>query len=313
MRVLITGAAGFVGGYCIDHFRDVLGWDVYATKLKNESISSGCHVTNLDLLDRESIESALKCSRPDYILHLAAQSSVALSWKDPALTADINIKGTINLLEETRRLDTPPKILLVGSSEEYGWLPEGISVVGEDTAPNPGNIYAVSKAAQNMIGNVYARAYNMNICMTRAFNHIGRGQSPVFAASDFCRQAARIEKGLQEPVIRVGNLAAKRDFTDVRDVAAAYARVLEDGKSGKTYNVGSGKAIAISEILEKIINLTNAQIRVEKDPGKMRPLDVPVVEADITAITNDTGWRAERRLDDTLKEMIDYWRETEGE
>ena len=214
MRILITGAAGFVGKYCIKHFRDNLKWEVFATKLPHEKIAENCSVTDLDLLDKNSVLKALEWSKPDYILHLAAQSSVAVSWKNPQITADINIKGTLNLLDSIRELELKPRIILVGSSEEYGYLPKGVSRVDENTPLHPGNIYAVTKAAQGMIGSVYARAYNLDIMMTRAFNHIGPEQTEIFVASDFCRQTALIEAGKQSPVINVGNLEACRDLVN---------------------------------------------------------------------------------------------------
>ncbi len=309
MRILITGAAGFVGKYCIKHFRDNLKWEVFATKLPHEKIAENCSVTDLDLLDKNSALKAIEWSKPDYILHLAAQSSVAVSWKNPQITADINIKGTLNLLDSIRELELKPRIILVGSSEEYGYLPKGVSKVDENTPLHPGNIYAVTKAAQGMIGSVYARAYNLDIMMTRAFNHIGPEQTEIFVASDFCRQTALIEAGKQPSVINVGNLEACRDFTDVRDVVCAYGELLQKGKSGVTYNIGSGKAVSIRSLLDMILSMSQSKIEVKTDKSRLRPLDMPVVEADISLLKKDTGWERKYDLKTTLSEMLDWWRE----
>ena len=250
----------------------------------------------------------LNTHRPDHIYHLAAQSSVPLSWKNPNLTVDINIKGTINLLDAVRELDYKPRVLLIGSGEEYGRIRPDENPVNEDNKLRPGNIYAVTKATQNMIGELYAAAYGMDIVMVRAFNHIGPKQAPIFVVADFCRQVAEIEFGKQEPVIGVGNLSAKRDFTDVRDVVRAYEMLMENAKSGQIYNVGSGSAVEIRDILDIILRMSDKKIEVVIDENKLRPVDVPVIEADIRKITEDIGWKKEITLEQTIKETLDYWR-----
>ena len=247
--------------------------------------------------------------RPDYIFHLAAQSSVGIAWKNPTLTIDINIKGSVNVMDAVRELYYKPRILLIGSGEEYGYIQEGEIPIGEENRLRPGNIYAATKACQNMIGSIYAQAYDMEIMMVRAFNHIGPEQSPTFVVSDFCRQVAEIEKGQREPVIYVGNLNAQRDFTDVRDVVEAYSLLAEYGLPGETYNVGRGKAVSIEEILEMVISLSDEEIKVEIDRNKLRPVDVPVIEADISKINRLTGWKPKIPLAQTVKETLDYWRE----
>lgn len=172
----------------------------------------------------------------------------------------------------------------------------------------PGNIYAATKACQNMIGNIYAKAYDMDIMMVRAFNHIGPTQAPMFVVADFCRQVAEIEKGLREPVMYVGNLSAERDFTDVRDVVRAYALLVQKGKAGETYNVGSGHAVSIQEILDLILSLSGSEIRVEVDSNKLRPVDVPIIEADTGKLKAATGWEQTIPLRQTIEETLDYWR-----
>lgn len=313
MKALIIGAGGFVGGYLISELCSG-EWEVCATKLPHERISifSGREVSystaDLDILDENAIREVLNSYKPDCIFHLAAQSSVALSWKKPALTADINIKGCINLLEAVRTAELSPRILFIGSSEEYGYAANRPEPVDETVRPEPANIYAITKLTQNMIGELYCKAYGMDIISVRAFNHIGPGQLPQFVVADFCKQAAEISLGRREPVIYVGNLSAKRDFTDVRDIVRAYAMLSEKGKSGETYNVGSGRAVTIQSVLLKIIELSGAEIRVETDKERFRPVDVPFIEADVTKLKKDTGWEPKIGLTTALSSIIEYWR-----
>ena len=309
MKALIIGAAGFVGKYLIDHLRDDRGWSVSASKLPFEQLDArDTDIFDLDILDREAVTALLHKVQPDYIFHLAAQSSVALSWKQPGLTVDVNIKGTVNILEAIRVLDKKPRILLIGSGEEYGHiLPEDIPV-SEETPLRPGNIYAVTKACQGMLGKIYADAYNLDIVSVRAFNHIGPGQASSFVVSDFCRQVAEIEAGKQEPVIRVGNLSAQRDFTDVRDVVRAYGLLIEHGLSGEVYNVGSGKAVKIKDILDMILEQSSADISTEIDKSKFRPVDITVIQVDTKKIKERTGWIAQIDIRQTSAETLDFWR-----
>ena len=309
-KALIIGAAGFVGGYLLRHLKEERGCEVVVTKLPGEILDApGAKVCELNILDKESIIELLFAERPDEIYHLAAQSSVSVAWKNPQLTVDVNVKGAVNLLEALRELYFKPRVLLVGSGEEYGHIRPGCTPICEDTLLDPGNIYAATKACQNMLGRIYAEAYDLELIMVRAFNHIGPGQSPIFVVSDFCKQAVEIEKGLREPIMRVGNLSAMRDFTDVRDVVRAYALLTEHGIAGQTYNVGSGHAVEIRHILETIINCCDAEIKVETDPAKIRPVDVPVIEADITKLREATGWEPQIPLERTIDEVLTYWRE----
>lgn len=311
-KALIIGAGGFVGNYLIDHLQQDCKWSIVATKLKHETINrTDIKIYDLNILEKDSIIDLLTSEKPDYIFHLAAQSSVAVSWKNPSLTIDINIKGSVNVLDAIREIqDYQPRILLIGSGEEYGHILPEETPIKETNTLRPGNIYAATKACQNMIGKIYADGYGMDIMMVRAFNHIGPNQSPQFVVADFCKQVAEIEKGLTPPIIYVGNLSAKRDFTDVRDVVKAYSLIIEKGVRGKTYNVGSGKAISIAEILNKILSLSNTKIEVKTDENKLRPVDVPVIEADISEITNNLGWKPEVALTTTLIQTLNYWRES---
>lgn len=309
MKALVVGGGGFVGPYLVKHLKEEQGMEVYVTKTEKETLDMDCSgIYNLDILELNQVAELLNKIRPDYIFHLAAQSSVAYSWKNPGLTIDVNIKGCVNLLDGVRALDYKPRVLLIGSGEEYGHIKDGECPIVEDNVLRPGNIYAATKSCQNMLGKIYSDAYDMDVMMVRAFNHIGPNQTPVFVVADFCKQVADIENGQAEPVIYVGNLSARRDFTDVRDVVRAYAMLVKDGKRGETYNVGRGHAVAIQEILERIVALSDKDIEVRVDESKLRPVDVPIIEPDITKIRETVGWEPEIELETTLKETLEYWR-----
>lgn len=308
MKALIIGAAGFVGGYLIRELK-AAGWEVHATCLPNEEIKEDCPVHTLDILKKEDISPLLDDIKPDIVYHLAAQSSVSVSWKRPQLTAEINVVGSINVLEAVRDAEKKDiRLILIGSGEEYGYIREGACPLSESEPLNPGNIYAATKACQDMLGKIYTRAYKMDIIMVRAFNHSGPAQSNIFVISDFCRQIAEIEKGMKEPVISVGNLSAKRDFTDVRDVVRAYRLLGEKGVSGNVYNVGRGKAVEIQYILDTALSYANRSIEVKRDPARMRASDIPLIEPDVSHIHEDTGWSAEITMEQTIKDTLDYWR-----
>lgn len=308
MNALIIGGAGFVGGYLISELR-ASGAEVTATCLENETITGDCNVKILDILDFDSVAALIDEINPDVVFHLAAQSSVAVSWKRPQLTADINVRGSINVLEAVRNAKKKNiRLLLIGSGEEYGFIREGACPISEDENLRPGNIYAATKACQGMLGEIYARAYKMDVVMVRAFNHSGPKQAPIFVISDFCRQIAEIEKGLREPVMSVGNLTARRDFTDVRDVVRAYRLLAEKGKGGKTYNVGRGRAVPVQYILDTAMSLSETSIEVRQDPARMRASDIPVIEPDVSRIFEDTGWKAGISMEQTISDTLDFWR-----
>lgn len=313
-KAMIIGAAGFVGGYLINHLKDDMKWKVYGTKLNTEKIErEGIEIYNLDILIKEEIIKLFEKVKPDYIFNLAAQSSVSLSWKNPLLTVDINIKGVINILDAVREIDKyNPRIMLIGSSEEYGNVKEDEIPVKEENNLRPGNIYAVTKVCQNMIGKIYSVAYGMDIVNIRAFNHIGPKQTPLFVVSDFCKQVAEIEKGLREPIIYTGNLETERDFTDVRDIVRAYSALALNGKKGETYNVGSGKTVSIKEILDIILENSTKSIEIRRDEKRYRPIDIPIIEADIEKLKKITDWKPEMLLEESIKEILDYWRKNEN-
>ena len=312
MKALVVGGGGFVGPYLVRHLKDELGYEVTVTKTEKETVAmDGAVVKNLDILDKNQISELLNEEKPDYLFHLAAQSSVAYSWKNPTLTVDVNIKGCVNLLEAVKDADEKPRVLLIGSGEEYGHIKKDECPIIEDNVLRPGNIYAATKSCQNMLGKIYSDAYGLDIMMVRAFNHIGPNQTPVFVVADFCKQVADIEKGKQEPVIYVGNLSAKRDFTDVRDVVKAYALLVKGGKRGETYNVGRGHAVAIEDILKEIVSMSDKDIEVKVDEKKLRPVDVPIIEPDIEKIKKEVGWEPVIELRQTLEETLEYWRSSD--
>lgn len=309
-KALIIGASGFVGPYLAAQLSGESGMEVYATKLPQGELDDiQAEVCNLDIMNKEEIVDLLYKIRPDYIFHLAAQSSVAVSWKNPGLTIDVNIKGSVNVLDAVRELYYKPRVLLIGSGEEYGHIRPGETPISEDNHLRPGNLYAATKVCQNMIAKIYTTAYDMELIMVRAFNHIGPKQAPIFVVSDFCKQVVEIEKGVREPVMMVGNLKAMRDFTDVRDVVRAYALLVEHGKAGETYNVGSGHAVSIQDVLDLIISQSSAEVEVKVDPNKIRPVDVPIIEADTTKLREATGWKRKIPLEQTIHETMDYWRQ----
>lgn len=308
MKALIIGGAGFVGGYLINELLSN-DWEVHATCLENEKISENCTVHTLDILDKNSIVEIFNSISPDVIYHLAAQSSVAVSWKKPQLTAEINVIGSLNVLEALREANKKDmRLIMIGSGEEYGYIRPEACPLSEAEPLHPGNIYAATKACQEMIGEIYARAYGLNIIMVRAFNHSGPKQSSMFVISDFCRQIAEIESGKKSPEICVGNLSAMRDFTDVRDVVRSYRLLADKGVSGKIYNIGRGRAVSIQYILDTALSFAKTDIQVKNDPERMRASDIPIIEPDVSRIFADTGWKAEITVEQTIEDTLDYWR-----
>ncbi len=307
MKSLVIGAAGFVGYYLIKKLNNEKEI-VFATTLANENLDGelDCKTYKLDITNYQSVYDVLNEIKPDVIYHLAAQSSVKVSWDKPQLTANINIIGTINILEAVRFICPNARILLVGSGEEYGFI-DSSEPINEDRVLKPQNLYALSKTTCESLGQIYKKAYGLDIKMTRSFNHIGPRQLPTFVVSDFCSQVAKIEKGLQEPTIRVGNLSAHRDFTDVRDIVDAYYLIVNNGVSGEVYNVGSGKAIQIQKILDTILSNSTSSITVEIDKNKFRPIDVPIVVPDVSKL-KALSWSTKYDINESIKNILDSFR-----
>ena len=306
MKVLITGIDGFVAGYLSEYLLKN-DYDVYGTTIKESYKNARIKILKMNLLDVENVNNVIKNISPDMIFHLAGQSAVGLSWQKPVLTIDVNVNGTLNLLEAVKNSNVNSKILIVGSSDQYGIIkPENCPI--KETQPQiPQSPYGISKKTQEEIGKLYVKAYNMNIIFVRAFNHIGARQSENLVVPDFASKIVNIEKGAN-PVLKVGNLDTLRDFTDVRDIVRGYVMLLENGKIGESYNIGSGNVVKVKDILEKLVSLSNKEIKIEIDKEKFRPVDVPIVQCDNAKIRKDTEWIPEISIDETLKDVLEYWR-----
>ncbi len=315
MRILITGITGFVGSHLAEYALkrgdvEVFGTVRWRSRMDNiEGILSDIDLVDCDLRDPSATRKCLEQVRPDYIFHLAAQSFVPASWNAPAETLTTNVLAELNLLEAMRDLGLDARIQVAGSSEEYGLVLEDEVPITEDNPLRPLSPYAVSKVAQDLLAWQYNQSYGLFAVRTRAFNHTGPRRGQVFVTSDFSRQIAMIEKGLKEPVIEVGNLEARRDFSDARDVVRAYWLALEKGEPGDVYNIGSGSAVTIQEMLDMLLTMTDDRIEVMPVPERMRPSDVQILLADTSKFEARTGWKTEIPLEQTLRDLLDYWRD----
>ncbi len=315
MIILITGITGFAGShlaeYILVHHPDVRVCGIVRWRSRMDNI---CGITDkielheADLKDIVSLRKCLAEIKPDRIFHLAAQSFVPTSWKLPAETFAINAVGQINLFEALLSLKLNPRIQVAGSSEEYGQVfPDEVPM--KETNPlRPLSPYAVSKVAQDLLAWQYFQSYGMKTVRTRGFNHTGPRRGDVFVTSNFAKQIAEIEKGKREPVIYVGNLEAKRDFTDVRDIVRAYWLSLEKGEPGDVYNIGTGKAYSMQEVLDMLLALSKTKVKVKVDPARLRPSDVPILLSDCRKFVSLTGWKPEIPLKKTFKDLLNYWR-----
>ena len=313
-RILITGYSGFVGSYLIEACRAayphaaLFGLSEHPPHPAPPLPSADVTRLVADITQPEAVRQAVARARPDLVFHLAGQPSVAASWADPVRTLQINAAGAINLFEALRAEEIASRVVLVGSGEQYGLVPPEENPIREDCAFRPANPYAVAKAAQDLYGYEYFVAYGMPILRVRPFNHFGPRQAGAFVVASFARQIAAIEAGKAEPVLLVGNLTAQRDFLPVEDVVRAYQAVAERGKAGAAYNVGSGRARAIQEILDLLLAHARVAIRVQEDPSRMRPVDVPVLMADASRLRADTGWEPSTDFAEALARTLDYWR-----
>jgi GDP-4-dehydro-6-deoxy-D-mannose reductase len=317
LRTLITGAGGFVGGhlcaYLLAHTEWELTGTVYPHPVEAQPREPRLRLKHADLRDPESVQALVDGVQPDYILHLAAQSSVPASFADPWDTLENNVRAQLNLLEAVRRSGCQARVLVVGSNEEYGAPRPGELPQTEDSPLRPNNPYAVSKVTQDLLGLQYYLAYGLPVVRVRPFNHTGPGQSPRFVVPSFASQIARIEAGLQEPVVKVGNLDAARDFTDVRDIVRAYHLAVSRGEPGDVYNLASGRPRSVQGLLEVLLSYARVKIRVERDPGRYRPVDVAVAYGSAEKLCRLTGWEPEIPFAQTLRDTLDYWREQVGE
>jgi len=313
MKALITGITGFVGS----HLAELLlnkGYIVYGiarwrSDTRNiDHIKSKLKIVEADLNDAHSLYNAIQKIKPDQIYHLAAQSFVPTSWIAPADTIKTNVIGTVNLFEAVRKAGIDPKIQVACSSEEYGLVKPEETPIKETNPLRPLSPYGVSKVAQDMLSFQYFKSYGLKIIVTRGFNHTGPRRGEVFVCSNFAKQIVKIEKGLREAKIKVGNLDAIRDFTDVRDMVRGYNLALEKGIPGERYNICSGKGYKIKEVLDMFLEMTDKKIELENDPERMRPSDVPILIGDNSRFREQTGWKPEIAFEKTLRDLLDYWR-----
>lgn len=312
MKLLITGVAGFVGGHLVDLLRtehpevEIQGLDSHpGPRVRALQLD----VIAADVEDGATVAQAIGDLRPDAIVHLAAQSSPQKSWEDPAGTLRTNVLGLLNLLEGSRAHGLRPRVLVVGSAEEYGQVSAGDLPLREDAPLRPLTPYAVSKVAQAYLALQYALSPGLPVVRTRTFHHTGPRRGEAFAESSFARQLAEIEAGRREPMIEVGNLDAVRDFTDVRDVVRAYWGLLERGRPGEVYNVCSGTGVRLADLLRTLIEVSGLRVEVRVDPGRLRPADVPELVGDPGRIRRDIGWSPVIPLERSLADLLQYWRE----
>ncbi len=315
MKALITGITGFAGSHLADyllaHHPEIEVWGVYRWRSRRDNIDhlgDRVRLVECELRDYASVAAALERSRPDYIFHLAAQSFVPTSWSAPADTLSSNIVGQAHLFEGCRTLGLDPVIQIACSSEQYGLvLPDEVPIT-ENNPLRPLSPYAVSKVGQDFLGYQYFQSYGLKVVRTRGFNHTGPRRGEVFVTSNFAKQIASIEAGRQAPVLRVGNLDAVRDFTDVRDMVRAYWLAVEKGRPGEVYNIARGEGITIRDMLGKLLALSTVEVEVVTDPDRLRPSDVEILIGDSSKFRADTGWAPEIPFDQTLADLLAYWR-----
>jgi GDP-4-dehydro-6-deoxy-D-mannose reductase len=339
LRALITGVCGFAGSHLAEYLLEHTDWDIVGLDLvegraaqwqslersERQSPIPGApsrHPTGgtnqaqkritLRIGDMLTSLPALKelfaAARPTHIFHLAAQAFVPASWEDPWNTLANNIRGQLNVLLASIAMGTLPRVLVVGSAEEYGNVAPGELPIRETNPLRPNNPYAVSKVAQDMLGYQYYASHKLPVVRVRPFNHIGPGQSPVFVTSDFAKQIAEAEAGLHEPVLQVGELTARRDFSDVHDIVHGYYLALSEGEPGEVYNLGAERSHSVREVLDQLMALSTTPLRLRMDPARLRPVDIPEIVSDCSKLRARTGWQAKIPLEQSLQDILEYWR-----
>ncbi|HEV8473613.1 MAG TPA: GDP-mannose 4,6-dehydratase [Methylomirabilota bacterium] len=315
MRLLITGITGFVGSHlaewALGRGADVSGSVRWRSNTQHiDHLRDRLTLVQADLRDLSSVRDLIARARPDYVVHLAAQSFVAASWSTPSETLITNALSQMNLFEAIRQMGVSTRFLVIGSSEEYGLVYPDELPIRESNPFRPLSPYAVSKVTQDLMGFQYFKSYGLDIVRARAFNHTGPRRGEVFATSNFARQIAEIEVGRREPVVEVGDLKPRRDFSDVRDIVRGYWHLLEGGEPGEVYNLCSGTDWSIERMLMFLISRSSvAPIEVRVDPARFRPSDVPVLRGSAEKIERATGWRPEIPFEQTLSDVLDYWRQ----
>ena len=312
MRALITGVAGFAGGHLVEHLASAGGWEIWGN-VRDEPdlryVVGGAQAIVADLRVPQVVLDLIDRVQPDYVFHLAAQPFVPQSWADPWDTFETNLRSQINLLDALLKRRPAARVLVVGSNEEYGQVAPDQLPLREDSPLRPDSPYGVSKIAQDFMGLQYCLSHQLPVIRVRPFNHIGPRQGDKFVASAFAKQIALIEAGQIPPAIKVGNLSAQRDFTDVRDMMRAYRMAIEQGEPGEVYNIGSGTPRSVQHLLDILLSLSTVSIRVEVDPERLRPSDTPISYCDASKFNARTGWTPAIPFQQTLRDVLDDWRQ----
>ncbi|MEM7112339.1 MAG: GDP-mannose 4,6-dehydratase [Chloroflexota bacterium] len=308
MRIFITGATGFAGSYLVDNLL-AEGHEIFAL-VRSSPLRQHprLHGIQGDLLDAASMATAVSQAKPDLIYHLAGQAYPGLSWKKPVLTFDVNVNGTVNLLEAARQYGRP-RVIVVTSAEIYGYVTMDDLPLTETFHPEPRHPYGISKMAAGQLVKLYWKRYELPVIEARPFNHIGPRQALGFVVPDFASQLAAIKLGQQPSQMMVGNLEAQRDFTDVRDVVQAYQVLAEKGKPGEAYLICSGLPVAIHYLLTTLSELIQRDVEIAYDPARMRPADIPCLFGSHDKIERHTGWRPKIHLRQTLADVLEEWLE----
>ena len=318
MRVLITGVTGFAGSFLAEYLLAQGDPDIFGVGLPQSGPGHVAHLVDRIHLMTGSLEDAawvrqvVADAAPDYVFHLAAQAAPSLSFADPGATLIPNIMCQVNILQGCLAAGLNPAILIIGSGDEYGLVAASDLPITESTPFRPTNPYAVSKIAQDMLGLQYFLAHQLRCVRVRPFNHIGPRQGEAFVVASFAHQVAEAEAGLRPPVVHVGNLEPSRDFTDVRDMVRAYWLAVQLGQPGEVYNIGSGQAYPVRQILDMLVQMSRLPLRVEVDPAKLRPTDVMEVRCDNTRFVRATGWQPMFAIEQTLHDVLAYWRQRVG-
>lgn len=313
LRALVTGIAGFAGSHLAAYLLRHTACDVHGIVHRHDwrilDLREQLTLWRGDLRNPVWVSEVIQKVQPDYLLHLAAWSDVGGSWEQPWTTFELNVQTQLSLLEAVRKQTPTCRVLAVGSNEMYGKIQAEDLPIDEETPLRPHNPYGVSKAAQDLMAQQYFLSYGLDVVRVRAFNQFGPGQSDDFSASAFARQIAEIEAGQRPPLVRVGNLSAQRDFTDVRDMVRAYWLATQQGQAGEAYNVGSGQPRSIQSILDFLLAASDRPIAVETDPGRLRPSDVPVSYCDARHFRAVSGWQPEISFETSLTDVLNDWRQ----
>jgi len=315
LNILVTGVTGFAGSHLVSRLAEdqpsATIWGIIPPPESNAIPLEGMdreHLLVADLADPKALAEAVDTARPDVVYHLAAMSSVAESWRTPAEALRVNSVGQVHLFEALRRLAVNPVTVIASSAEVYGAAAGPAEPLREDMHLDPLSPYAVSKAAQELIATQYFHAYQMPTICLRLFPHTGPGQADLFAASAFARQVAEIEAGVRPPSIRTGDLSRMRDLTDVRDIAHAYRMAADHGAPGAVYNICSGRATRIGEVLDKLLAIAGVEAEIESNAGQTRPTDIPWLWGSCARFEEATGWRPRIPLEQTLADLLQTWR-----